>query len=171
MARSCTVLYVCKGREENDEQGREFSKQQWNHCCAEAKQLVLSSTHKAKAGALWLGSSFAFCQSTLKLLSPQGDSPCNCIPLDSRLWKKGQNKPYMLPESLKCCRKALTKAFAWLLWPFTQGLISRGPWDFFSFSFWSYAYCWVLALLRDGLCSPYSLWICAISISPFHFKT
>lgn len=84
--------------------------------------------------------------------------------------KEGQNRPYMLPDSLEGWRKALTKAFAWLPWPFAQGLISRGPWDFFSFSSWSYAYCWVLALLRDGLCSPYSLWICAISIFSFHFK-
>lgn len=84
--------------------------------------------------------------------------------------KEGQNKPYMLPESLEGCRKALAKAFAWLSWPVTQGLISWGPWDFFSFSSWSYAYCWALAPFRNGLCSPYSLWICAISIFSFHFK-
>jgi len=38
--------------------------------------------------------------------------------------KEGQNKAYMLPESLEGCRKALAKAFAWLPWPFAQGLIS-----------------------------------------------
>lgn len=77
---------------------------------------------------------------------------------------ESHNKPYVLPEPLKDCRKALTKAFAGLPWPFTQGLISRGPWYFFSCRSWSSAYCWLLALLRDGPCSPYSLNFCN-----FHF--
>lgn len=42
------MFRVCKGSEGNDEQGREFSKQQWNHCCVKAKQVVLSSRSKAK---------------------------------------------------------------------------------------------------------------------------
>lgn len=93
MARSWTVLCVSKWREENDEQGRELSKQQWNHCCAEAKKLILSSRREAKAGSARLRSSFAFCQSTFKLVFRQGDSACNCIPPDSRLWKKARTSP------------------------------------------------------------------------------
>lgn len=93
MARSWTVLRVSKWREENDEQGRELSKQQRNHCCAEAKQLALSSRREAKAGSARLRSPFAFCQSTFKLVFPQGDSACNCVPPDSRLWKKARTSP------------------------------------------------------------------------------
>lgn len=123
VAGSCTVLCVCKCREENDEQGREFSKQQRNHCCAEAKQLVLRSRSKAKAGAAWLRSSFAFRESTLKLLSLQGYRSTTVFP-----WTPGcERRPEQAlhaPRVLEGCRKTLAKAFAWLPWPITQGLIS-----------------------------------------------